>query len=97
MNEFASSSKVEALVKCVQAMGKTAKGIVFSQFSSMIDVCEWRLQRVGVGTVKVKSWYTTKVTHTNIQTLTQCSSHPTSVNGAYAHQRAPFRLARFQD
>jgi len=53
MDEFASSSKVEALVNCVAKMKPEEKGIVFSQYTSMLDICEWRLNRRGVKTVKL--------------------------------------------
>lgn len=53
--DFSSSTKIEALVDEVNKMvksDKTAKGIVFSQFTAMLDLIEFRLKRAGISCVK---------------------------------------------
>jgi DNA repair protein RAD16 len=52
-NEFSSSAKVDALLSAVAAMKRDEKGIVFSQYSSMIDIVEWALKRNGEKVVKL--------------------------------------------
>ena len=94
LNEFSSSTKVEALVTEIQKLMQTKrtekekdkakaskkagrgkkskkaetgkqednrdeenslpeKAIVFSQYTNMLDICEWRLHKVGIKTVKL--------------------------------------------
>ncbi|CEM04117.1 unnamed protein product [Vitrella brassicaformis CCMP3155] len=48
VNEFKSSTKIEALVQELEAMDKRdpeAKAIVFSQYTAMLDLIEWRLKK----------------------------------------------------
>lgn len=53
-SEFQSSTKIEALLDEIQQMNKadpTAKGIVFSQFGSMLELVEFRMKRAGISCV----------------------------------------------
>lgn len=55
--EWRSSTKIEALVEELYKLRSdrhTIKSIVFSQFTSMLDLIEWRLQRAGFETVKLQ-------------------------------------------
>ena len=52
-NNFVTSSKIESLVKGVLEMGKEDKGIIFSQYTRMLDIVEWRIQKLGIKTVKM--------------------------------------------
>ncbi|SCU88148.1 LAMI_0D08966g1_1 [Lachancea mirantina] len=52
-----SSTKIEALVEelyNLRSDSRTIKSIVFSQFTSMLDLVEWRLKRAGFQTVKLQ-------------------------------------------
>ncbi|EDO15609.1 hypothetical protein Kpol_1006p5 [Vanderwaltozyma polyspora DSM 70294] len=52
-----SSTKIEALVEELYKLRsnvRTIKSIVFSQFTSMLDLVEWRLKRAGFETVKLQ-------------------------------------------
>ncbi|CAB4251927.1 DNA repair protein RAD16 [Maudiozyma barnettii] len=52
-----SSTKIEALVEELYKLRspvRTIKSIVFSQFTSMLDLVEWRLKRAGFKTVKLQ-------------------------------------------
>ncbi|CCE61429.1 hypothetical protein TPHA_0A03530 [Tetrapisispora phaffii CBS 4417] len=52
-----SSTKIEALVEELYKLRsnvRTIKSIVFSQFTSMLDLVEWRLQKAGFQTVKLQ-------------------------------------------
>jgi DNA repair protein RAD16 len=52
-----SSTKIEALVEELYKLRsdrQTIKSIVFSQFTSMLDLIEWRLGRAGFHTVKLQ-------------------------------------------
>ena len=52
-----SSTKIEALVSELYQLRsdkQTIKSIVFSQFTSMLDLVEWRLNRAGFKTVKLQ-------------------------------------------
>lgn len=52
-----SSTKIEALVEelyHLRSDKRTIKSIVFSQFTSMLDLVEWRLKRAGFQTVKLQ-------------------------------------------
>ena len=55
MDNFESSSKVEAVLRHVKALAKTKgnKGIIFSQYNRMIDIVEWRLKDAGYNVVKL--------------------------------------------
>lgn len=56
-NEWRSSTKIEALVEELYKLRsdrQTIKSIVFSQFTSMLDLVEWRLKRAGFETVKLQ-------------------------------------------
>ncbi|EEQ99731.1 DNA repair helicase, putative, partial [Perkinsus marinus ATCC 50983] len=51
---FESSSKIEALVAEVEAMRKAdgeAKGLVFSSFVSLLELCQYRLHKAGITTL----------------------------------------------
>lgn len=55
--EWRSSTKIEALVEELYKLRSdrhTIKSIVFSQFTSMLDLVEWRLKRAGFLTVKLQ-------------------------------------------
>lgn len=55
--EWRSSTKIEALVEELYKLRldrHTIKSIVFSQFTSMLDLIEWRLKRAGFETVKLQ-------------------------------------------
>ncbi|ODQ78737.1 hypothetical protein BABINDRAFT_14364 [Babjeviella inositovora NRRL Y-12698] len=55
--EWRSSTKIEALVEELYKLRsdrQTIKSIVFSQFTSMLDLVEWRLKRAGFRTVKLQ-------------------------------------------
>ncbi|AOA61699.1 DNA repair protein [Komagataella phaffii CBS 7435] len=55
--EWRSSTKIEALVEelfHLRSDRVTIKSIVFSQFTSMLDLVEWRLKRAGFETVKLQ-------------------------------------------
>ncbi|EDK43340.1 DNA repair protein RAD16 [Lodderomyces elongisporus NRRL YB-4239] len=54
--EWRSSTKIEALVEELYKLRSdrhTIKSIVFSQFTSMLDLIEWRLKRAGFQTAKL--------------------------------------------
>lgn len=56
-NQWRSSTKIEALVEELYKLRSdrhTIKSIVFSQFTSMLDLIEWRLKRAGFQTVKLQ-------------------------------------------
>ncbi|ODV96358.1 hypothetical protein PACTADRAFT_41696 [Pachysolen tannophilus NRRL Y-2460] len=55
--DWRSSTKIEALVEELYKLRndrQTIKSIVFSQFTSMLDLVEWRLKRAGFQTVKLQ-------------------------------------------
>uniref|UniRef100_A0A0G4HBV9 Uncharacterized protein n=1 Tax=Chromera velia CCMP2878 TaxID=1169474 RepID=A0A0G4HBV9_9ALVE len=55
-SEFRSSTKIEALCQEVDAMREKdskSKAIVFSQFTSMLELIEWRLKKGGVHCAKL--------------------------------------------
>lgn len=55
--KWRSSTKIEALVEelyKLRSNKRTIKSIVFSQFTSMLDLVEWRLKRAGFQTVKLQ-------------------------------------------
>lgn len=55
--EWRSSTKIEALAEelfKLRSDRQTIKSIVFSQFTSMLDLVEWRLKRAGFETVKLQ-------------------------------------------
>ena len=54
MDRWTSSTKIEMLIYDLyklRAPDKTAKSIVFSQFTSMLQLVEWRLRKAGISTV----------------------------------------------
>ena len=54
MENWNSSTKIETLVfdlYTLRAKNQTLKSIVFSQFTSMLQLIEWRLRRAGFNTV----------------------------------------------
>lgn len=56
-DSWRSSTKIEALVENLfrlRSDRQTTKSIVFSQFTSMLDLVEWRLARAGFSTVKLQ-------------------------------------------
>lgn len=57
LGQWRSSTKIEALMEELyksRSDRKTTKSIVFSQFTSMLDLVEWRLKRAGFQTVKLQ-------------------------------------------
>merc|ERR1711968_172504 len=52
---FTQSSKVRALLEEIKKMSriKDSKGIVFSQYTNMLDIIEWQLNKMGISTVKL--------------------------------------------
>ncbi|KAK9368205.1 SNF2 family N-terminal domain-containing protein [Lipomyces kononenkoae] len=57
MSNWRSSTKIEGLVEELYKLRsdrQTIKSIVFSQFTSMLDLVEWRLRRAGFQTVKLQ-------------------------------------------
>tara|TARA_B110000208_G_C11604601_1_gene371355 strand:+ start:245 stop:595 length:351 start_codon:yes stop_codon:yes gene_type:complete len=59
VGQFASSTKVDALLHGVQKMlktDKTNKAIVFSQYTRMLDILEWRLMTSGIKCVKLMGY-----------------------------------------
>ena len=52
---FTQSSKVRALLEEIKKMSriKDSKGIVFSQYTNMLDIIEWQLNKIGIQTVKL--------------------------------------------
>ncbi|ODV86166.1 hypothetical protein CANARDRAFT_197201 [[Candida] arabinofermentans NRRL YB-2248] len=55
--DWRSSTKIEALMEELyksRSDRQTTKSIVFSQFTSMLDLVEWRLKRAGFSTVKLQ-------------------------------------------
>lgn len=57
MSNWSSSTKIEALVEELQKLRSrtnTIKTIVFSQFTSMLQLVEWRLRRGGFQTVMLE-------------------------------------------
>ena len=53
---FVTSSKIESLVEAILTMrkeGKEHKGIIFSQYTRMLDIVEWRIKQLGIKTVKM--------------------------------------------
>ncbi|OLL25632.1 ATP-dependent helicase rhp16 [Neolecta irregularis DAH-3] len=56
MSKWRSSTKIEALVEelyKLKSKDSMIKSIVFSQFTSFLELIEWRLRRAGFGTVKL--------------------------------------------
>ncbi|TVY58107.1 DNA repair protein RAD16 [Lachnellula cervina] len=54
MENWTSSSKIEALVHDIwqlRSKTRTTKSIIFSQFTTMLQLVEWRLRRAGITTV----------------------------------------------
>ncbi|VEU19696.1 DEKNAAC100250 [Brettanomyces naardenensis] len=57
LGQWKSSTKIEALMEELyksRSDRQTTKSIVFSQFTSMLDLVEWRLKRAGFQTVKLQ-------------------------------------------
>ena len=56
MDEFVSSSKLDALVSALQAVRKKSpdhKSIIFSQYTNFLDIVEWRLKQLNFYPVKL--------------------------------------------
>lgn len=54
MDDWTSSTKIEMLIRdlyALRSMNRTHKSIVFSQFTSMLQLVQWRLQKSGFSTV----------------------------------------------
>jgi DNA repair protein RAD16 len=54
MENWTSSSKIEALVHDLHSLrsrNSSSKSIIFSQFTTMLQLVEWRLRRAGITTV----------------------------------------------
>jgi hypothetical protein len=92
---------VEAVVKNILSLGPTDKAIVFSQYTSMIDILEWRIKQEGV---QVSRFQVNKVTH--LYTLSNLclllcmlgSYLPDGeAHGLHAHQGAAERAHCLQD
>ena len=59
VENFASSTKVDALLSGVQKMlkkDKTNKAVVFSQYIRMLDILEWRLLTKNITVVKLMGY-----------------------------------------
>src|SRR5690606_30180920 len=57
MENWRSSTKIETLVNelfLLRGRSTTMKSIVFSQFTSMLQLVEWRLRRAGFSTVMLE-------------------------------------------
>ena len=57
--QFESSAKVDAVIHDIEAMiaaDATSKAIVFSQYTSMIDIVEWKLSQLKVAHVKLMGY-----------------------------------------
>ncbi|GAB4813783.1 hypothetical protein N2152v2_000829 [Parachlorella kessleri] len=70
---FRSSTKIEALREEIHRMlerDPSAKGIVFSQFTSMLDLCYFRLQQCGIKCVKLQGSQTMDQRDTMIEAFT---------------------------
>ena len=55
-SKFVTSSKIDSLVESILEMreaGDEHKGIVFSQYTRMLDLVEWRIKKLGIKTVKM--------------------------------------------
>jgi len=53
LENFSTSSKIECLTKLLKGLEKGEKSIVFSQYTNMIDIVEWRLHKANIKTVKL--------------------------------------------
>ena len=56
MDDWTSSTKIEMLIYDLyklRSKKQTHKSIVFSQFTSCLDLIDWRLRRAGFNTVKL--------------------------------------------
>ena len=53
LENFSTSSKVEALAKMLKELDSGDKAIVFSQYTNMIDLIEWRLKKAKIKVVKL--------------------------------------------
>ncbi|ODV90522.1 hypothetical protein CANCADRAFT_31446 [Tortispora caseinolytica NRRL Y-17796] len=61
MSRWRSSTKIEALVEELYRLRSkkvTIKSIVFSQFTNMLDLVDWRLKRAGFETVRLQGGMT---------------------------------------
>lgn len=70
MNSWRSSTKIEALVEELYLLRKkdrTLKSIVFSQFTSMLDLIHWRLRKAGFNCVKLDGGMTPKARAATIE------------------------------
>jgi len=57
LEQFQSSTKIEALreeLGHMIAADSSSKALVFSQFTSMLDLCQFRLQQVGIACVRLE-------------------------------------------
>ena len=55
LDKFTQSSKVRGLLEEIKKMQriKGSKGIVFSQYTNMLEIIEWQLMKMGIQTVKL--------------------------------------------
>ncbi|KAK9465223.1 SNF2 family N-terminal domain-containing protein [Lipomyces arxii] len=77
MANWRSSTKIEALVEELYKLRsdrQTIKSIVFSQFTSMLDLVEWRLKRAGFETVKLQGNMTPMQRDNSIKYFMQTAS-----------------------
>jgi len=53
LDNFITSSKIEKLTEMLKALEPGDKAIVFSQYTNMIDLVEWRLKKARIKAVKL--------------------------------------------
>ncbi|KNH06181.1 DNA repair protein [Perkinsela sp. CCAP 1560/4] len=53
INEFKSSSKLDAVINFIGKIPAGEKAIIFSQYASMLDLIEWRLEKQNYKTAKL--------------------------------------------
>ena len=73
LSNFQSSTKIEALREELHKMATAdpgAKAIVFSQFTSMLDLCEFRLEQTGVKCVRLHGGMSLEARDKAINTFT---------------------------
>ncbi|WBW74479.1 DNA translocase/ubiquitin protein ligase E3, ERCC4-like protein Rhp16/Rad16-like [Schizosaccharomyces osmophilus] len=74
MNNWRSSTKIEALVEelyLLRRKDRTIKSIVFSQFTSMLDLIHWRLRKAGFNCVKLDGGMTPKARAATIEAFSK--------------------------
>ncbi|EPY51605.1 Rad16 Rhp16 [Schizosaccharomyces cryophilus OY26] len=74
MSNWRSSTKIEALVEelyLLRRKDRTIKSIVFSQFTSMLDLIHWRLRKAGFNCVKLDGGMTPKARAATIEAFSK--------------------------